>query len=360
LEELQYKDLFLTYPYFTCIIAKTKSALLKPGVSTLPIQKSSGYELITFRFSPVEYAVIMTHTWKSGLNFHEAISSLHTALAKIFNCSITLGIGSTFSSLEKIGESFEEARRAIGYSMLKDRKEIIYFNQLQMSDSMVELPDETLMKINFAVEQMNPEACNKAIQDLMNFLEASTQLRQVDLRIQCLNLYLITASKMTAVQVQQLNHLVGEDILSLEVNTTLWTLDICKNWIVTLFQSIIQLKKQHQSLSHKNVIEEVIDYIQQHFSESLTLSYIAEKFYISPNYLSQLFRKKTGETFLGYLTKIRIEKAKNLLMYEEVKIYEICKQIGYEDPKYFRKIFEKMTGMNPSEYKSLYKNQNTT
>jgi two-component system response regulator YesN len=356
LEALEDHGIVLDYPYVTCMIAKMENIKLKPRTNTFTIYHSKDYTLISFRYSHREYAVMMVHAWKGGLNFHEAIRAIQSSLSDTLNSSVILAIGSTYSSLRHIGQSFEEARRAIGYMMLGKKEDILFFDQLQYSDSMINLPQEMLQKLDSAVEQMNTEACSSTIEQILNSLKDSEQLRQIDLRIQCLNLYLITASKMTPMQVQQLNYLVGENIMSLEVKTTIWTLNMCKDWMNTLFQSIIELKKQHQPNTNRNVVDEVKAYLDNNFAENLTLFSIAERFYISPNYLSQLFRKKTGDTFLGYLTKVRVEKAKYLLLHEEAKIYEICNQIGYEDPKYFRKVFEKIVGIKPSEYRSLNKN----
>ncbi|WP_127586354.1 response regulator [Paenibacillus koleovorans] len=106
--------------------------------------------------------------------------------------------------------------------------------------------------------------------------------------------------------------------------------------------------------SHKrNIIDEIKAYIDEHFDEQLTLTSIADSFYLHAHYLSQLFKKKTGVTFLHYLTHVRMEQAKQQLVSTDLKVYEISRLVGYEDSKYFSKIFERTVGMKPSEYKLL-------
>ena len=75
---------------------------------------------------------------------------------------------------------------------------------------------------------------------------------------------------------------------------------------------------------------------------------------MNPFYLSQLFKEKTGDTYLNFLTKIRINKAKELLEKTDLKIYEICEMVGYSDTNYFSKLFEKFAGVRPSEYKKRF------
>lgn len=101
-----------------------------------------------------------------------------------------------------------------------------------------------------------------------------------------------------------------------------------------------------------NLIDNIKKYIDIHFAENLSLPEISEHFFINPFYLSQLFKKKTGHTYISYLTEKRIEKAKELLSGQDVKLYEVCHSVGYENIKHFSKIFEKLVGIKPSSYKN--------
>lgn len=339
-------------PYITCMTAKVEDNKYKPGINVLPAHRSKDFTFICLRYSTKEYAIIMVHMWKEGPQFHEALATVRTSLIEILQSSVTLGVGSSYDSPQKISQSFDESRRVLGCLLLDQNDDILFFDQLKDADSTAELPQKLLQQLDYAVEQMRQELCNQTIEQIVDSLTVSAQNKRIDLRIQCLNLYLITASKLTTTQVQRINRLVGDELLSMKYKRAAWTIDMCNSWLTMLFQSIIQLKKQHQPLNGQTVIEEVQSYLHDNFSQSITLTSVAEQFYISPNYLSQLFRKKTGDTFLGYLTKIRIERAKFLIVNSESKMYEICHLIGYEDPKYFRKTFEKIVGMNPSDYKN--------
>jgi two-component system, response regulator YesN len=101
-----------------------------------------------------------------------------------------------------------------------------------------------------------------------------------------------------------------------------------------------------------NLIDNIKEYIDINFAENLSLPEISERFFLNPFYLSQLFKKKTGHTYISYLTEKRIEKAKELLSGQDVKIYEVCHSVGYENVKHFSKIFEKLVGVRPSSFKN--------
>lgn len=72
-------------------------------------------------------------------------------------------------------------------------------------------------------------------------------------------------------------------------------------------------------------------------------------------YFSTLFKKETGQNFMDYLTELRISKAKELLCGEELSVQDVAEQVGYRDLKYFSRLFKKLTGVSPSDYKKLYK-----
>lgn len=101
--------------------------------------------------------------------------------------------------------------------------------------------------------------------------------------------------------------------------------------------------------SHK-LVRAVKEYVQQYYDEEITLAEIAESLYVNRNYLSQLFKKVTGESFVTYLNKFRIEKAKQILRERNYMIYEVSEMVGYQNPTYFSQVFKSITGVSPSEF----------
>lgn len=94
----------------------------------------------------------------------------------------------------------------------------------------------------------------------------------------------------------------------------------------------------------------VVDYINEHYMEPLTLSQIADMFYLNMNYLSEQFRLRTGKTFSQYRGNLRIARAKVLLK-NGYSVAEVAEKIGYDDAHYFSRVFLQQTGCTPKEYK---------
>lgn len=121
------------------------------------------------------------------------------------------------------------------------------------------------------------------------------------------------------------------------------------SYVTYIFNSIINLPRSQEYL-----IEKVKQYINQNYGSKITLDAIASEFFINPSYFSYIFKIKTGENFNDYLTKVRLEKAKELLTQTNISIDDISKEVGYKNVKYFFKIFKKYTCLTPMEYRNRY------
>lgn len=100
-------------------------------------------------------------------------------------------------------------------------------------------------------------------------------------------------------------------------------------------------------------IEFAKEYIEEHYFEPLTLNMVADKVGITPAYLSSIFSQHMGVTLIDYLNEIRIEHACVYLKQNYFKTYEVAYKVGFRDEKYFSKVFRKVKGMSPSEYKKV-------
>lgn len=98
-------------------------------------------------------------------------------------------------------------------------------------------------------------------------------------------------------------------------------------------------------------IESVIAYIHNNYSEDIGLDNLAEKVYLTPSYLSYVFKKEVGISLIKYITSYRMRKAKELLEKSNMKIVEICKSVGYSNVSYFCQNFKNNFGISPEKYR---------
>ncbi|AUS96060.1 hypothetical protein CDQ84_03160 [Clostridium thermosuccinogenes] len=130
--------------------------------------------------------------------------------------------------------------------------------------------------------------------------------------------------------------------------------------IINCLSTVIDLLFQGiEDSNDKNIISKVTSYILANYhDERLTIDKIAKHIYLTPNYLSFLFKKETGKTINQYITEVRIEKAKHFLKDSSVKLNKVAKNVGYHDAKYFTKVFEKVVGIKPKHFREKHRNEN--
>ncbi len=139
------------------------------------------------------------------------------------------------------------------------------------------------------------------------------------------------------------NHQIAKELAGIS------RIDQLREWLKDKITVICSSRQWRGNSKHRQAVDFMIQYIHEHYTEDITLSELADKVYISRNYLAIIFKNMTGETFNTYLTRVRIERAKELIMEKNMLVYEVAEQVGYRNVPYFSTLFKKYTGMNPTE-----------
>lgn len=104
---------------------------------------------------------------------------------------------------------------------------------------------------------------------------------------------------------------------------------------------------------YTQLIDSAKQYISENFSDdNISLEDVAKHISMNPTYFSRYFKQQTGINFIEYLSGVRIQKAKELLQDNRIKVYEICNMVGYKNTQYFYKVFRANTGLTPTEFRS--------
>ncbi|WP_042462337.1 response regulator transcription factor [Neobacillus dielmonensis] len=128
-----------------------------------------------------------------------------------------------------------------------------------------------------------------------------------------------------------------------------------KNNIKVWLQKVWTILERDNQQGTFDPVETAKNWIANHLGESLTIEKIAKIIHLNPTYFCECFKSQTGETVLDFVTRLRLEKAKELLVSTDLKIYDIAQQVGYSDTKYFSKLFKTYFGEVPSKFKDKAK-----
>ena len=122
------------------------------------------------------------------------------------------------------------------------------------------------------------------------------------------------------------------------------------NLKISMFEQRVA-EEEELKAQEERTITGITRYMQSHLAEEVSLSVLAEEFHLNAQYISQLFKNEIGVGFLAYLTNIRMEKAKKLLLSTSLSVTEVAEQSGYGDYRVFTKVFKKSEGVTPSQYR---------
>lgn len=254
--------------------------------------------------------------------------------------------------LDSLHEGWLEAGRALRYHRAGSKEGIILYQNIEtlFSQSALSLQDilpELLRRLT------NPDTRTGVVPLLQEALASllGQNLTVTQYQTACITFLIELNSYLQGLCLPdvglhaRLNEVLNALLLCHDYQTSADRMIKYVKWLTGLFD-----QTDEQSLG-RDVIREIQMFIRQHYADNISLNSLAEQFYLHPNYLSRLFKEKTGQNFIDYLTEVRMEKVKELLKNSDRKIVEICDLTGYDNPRYFSKVFKQYTGMTPSEYR---------
>jgi len=129
----------------------------------------------------------------------------------------------------------------------------------------------------------------------------------------------------------------------------IYTYDQYEAWLIDIIRRVCMNQQWQETFKHKLAIDFIKQYIHENYAKDITIAELADKVYISRNYLSQIFKNATGETINNYIISVKMEAAKSLILERKYKIYEVANKVGYHNIPYFSTTFRKYFGMTPAE-----------
>lgn len=269
-------------------------------------------------------------------------------------------ICSIWNQMQKFGELYlvYKQERAMPLSMAAEEIEDTLNNRfwqgamhiLKSSPLKKEEADVDLSKLELMMESSNKERCQETVLEIFNKVFTDIRYRSRLKHVYNSILFLI-ANKYAQ------NNLEIPEKLKIELYP--FSLAKCKDRKEVeekvIQHTLLLQNKLIQSTKKKDLVDKVIQYLETHFADEITLTEIAGEFFIVPNYLAKRFKEKKNCTVMQYLEDIRMKKAKEYLDLSDLNIMEIANKVGYTDANYFTRAFRKTYGMSPRSYRGAIK-----
>ncbi len=290
---------------------------------------------------------IVIISFNQDTNLVSDCESLISNLNESFKCDVNIGIGRKRLHIEEAHLGYEEAYRALQYKVFVGNNQVVCIEDIvgNREEHYRSNPDR-LQQLQYSISVGSGE---RAIQILTEIFDvpfssiAQFRLAAMDVINEC----------QRAVIEQQVE---DEEVSNKETLVSILTADnlpelmnILESYVLCVSR-IIYSKNQTKE---GDLIGQVKEYLENNMNDpKLGLASTASNFFVSPGHLGRLMKKETGQTFVEYLTNIRIKKAESLLNKTDLKGYEIGELVGITDAHYFSILFKKCTGISMNQYRN--------
>lgn len=343
--------------YFLCVDNQTpeKKELILDSVLCLAEKTLTFYATGFLCKNEMGLFVGIINTGHHDFSIVRICKQIQSMISRDLEISTSIGIGNEKNDICAIFESYDEALKALRNRIYQGKNTVIHIKDITEEN---ELASSGFLQ-NYGNEEKDLILClrlidQNKINDLYNLLFDRFVSMKADFNsIKNISLKLLMAAfrEMEEMGISTEGCLEMQFDLFNEIEKC-EIVDDVKIWMIQVTGKIIEMIENGKNETYKNIVAIAIDYMMKHYNESLSLTIIAEKVHVTPNYFSRVFRKETNENFIEWLNKYRIEKAKEFLTDGSLKTYEVAEKVGFNDYKHFSYNFRKYVGCSQTEYKN--------
>lgn len=286
-----------------------------------------------------------------SLHLPGVLEEIREAVQRYIKITITIGIGNIYFSLRDTAKSYNEAIFALRQKIYRGKNSIIHAKEIANLTEIIEPADNPIneeKQLIEALKAVDNNSMKNAVSIIFKNLKEN-HASEEHIKNYCAKLALMSVHTLEVMGIDIKKQLGMELNLYTELKKYETIYDL-QQWLITLLEKFIQHLNTYKSQKYKQMVSMTLEYIKEHYHENITLKVLSEAVYVTPNYLSRIFKEETGENFVEWLNRFRIEKAKALLKDTVLKTYEIAEKVGYSDYKYFSYNFKKYVGMSPRQY----------
>lgn len=265
----------------------------------------------------------------------------------------TVALGQIAGDFSSLGKSYLEAHAALDYRLIKGKNTLIAYDEILLPETGTAYPHQLIESYINTLGVWDVQGIRTQLQQIADYIsQSSLSLQQV----KCI-CYDLTSAFLR--RVSSLDHRVSYrpsasyDVFSIAEYDSVS--DLVQK-IAAFSENIQQYIERCDEHRTDDLIAECRHYLQENVSNAqFSLTQCAESFNIAPQTLRRKFKEATGQTLSAYLTALRIDRAKELLVQTQLDVSEICAQCGYVDLSSFIRLFRSETGVSPGKYREIHR-----
>ncbi|MFP7477260.1 response regulator [Terribacillus saccharophilus] len=308
---------------FTVLASEDVIQIEKPNLKSVPVRSGD------------EYLMVLLHL--------TALSSQHYKYSVTSNVKGKVGIGRTYTEPGYLHKSYQQAKKAYRYAKFLGVP-FLHYEDIDISNT---APQDlsSMEKAIFASMRTNDEVSLKEhVRTWMRELRQSCQLEILESEIVRLVYLGLEVAKENGA------HDTGHDYNFHHDIRTLDTSEAMEKWLLCKMVKFLESIRQAKITLSQGSVEQAKVFIETCYYKDITLQDVAARVGMNTTYFSMLFKETTGITYIKYLTNIRIEKAKELLL-NGGKVKEVSEKVGYHSYRHFTDVFKRHTGVSPGSYR---------
>ncbi|MBB3110731.1 two-component system response regulator YesN [Paenibacillus phyllosphaerae] len=320
-------------------------AILNIGNELLREQKL-GY---AFRCRGSENEVALLF-WGDAPEAAGVLAEIEAAIKRTLKARLAFGLGNPAALPGALGVSYRQARQSLARRNLLDGRQWCHRSDAGAvaPASAAPLFNDYEERIRYAVQSGNPEQIEAALAPWFQALNQTAYISPEQLQLWWQEIAVAKSvwqrdGRPVSVSGGSASFVIPADEEgAFDLN----------GWKQLVLEQVCEVGKRYAEADQdRGVIHEIADYIAQFAHEDISLQTIAARFFLSREYISRKFKQVMNENISDYVTRIRIDRAKSLLLAPQLKISQIAEKVGFQDEKYFSKVFKKQTGCSPGEYR---------
>lgn len=300
-------------------------------------------------------AVLALATEADDDGFFSLLDSIRGTVGELLKLSVTIGVGHSVSGLRQLPASYDSAIEAVNQRLLLGKNRII-MNDWAPADPepLYKLRPQQAGLLASALRAGDAAQSLEQLERLFGELMSAPKTNLRNFQHISLQLLLLGAHALMEMGIPADDPAIDENVRWAELAKR-DTAEEMHELLKQYFARVCEKVSARRSDKPRRVVEEIKAIAEErHADPALTIQHIADRIYLTSTYISLIFKQETGSTIHEYVTGVRMERAKAMLIHTRKKLADICASVGYQDPSYFTKQFKRYTGLTPKEYRERF------